>query len=770
MIAAPRRARLSFGLFEVDLDTGEIRRAGLRVKLAGQPFRVLATLIARHGEVVSHEELQQEIWGSNTNVDFERGIAGAINKVREALGDSADNPRFIETLAKRGYRFIAPVTVEPAPGTTEAEIVQRPPGETGQPVLSAHEAAVVPIPMPVTPPQVTSLPVTSLPDTSLDTRPTDLPGNMERAFLPQRRLRGAIRLATLIGMALGLMALASWATYALVHRTAPNRPPRVEQLTASSVIYAGPPNPENLLTVVSDGPRLYTSVLAEGRSQIASITVGGAQVQPVSLPDELNSVTIADISPDGSRLLVRSRLSRDSEQPLWIVPTVGSSGLRVGEVLAHDATWMPKANSILYAANNELGVAQLDTGAMSPYASLPGRAFWLRWSPDGTTLRFTLQDPTTHRSALWELDARTRKAHALGYPELGDLAACCGSWTADGKNYVFQASNAQESNIWLEKTGEHAPLTELTNGPLQYMSPLPARSGGGQKMYVVGLEKPAGTRLFDAKLHQFVPAPPFLAQATRVSYSRDGRWVAWTDNDTRLWRAHSSDGTSRLQLTPDDLEVFLAQWSPDGQQLVLMARKPGETWQIETVSAAGGAPRTVLADARNLADPDWSLDGREIVFGRQADLMGKESGPHTLQVLNLETHQLRTLPGSEDLFSPRWSPDGRWILALSLDQTRLLLYDVAHGSWRTIFTGSAADPVWSADSRAVYFHAFAEASSAILRLPLDGTAEPVADLSQLGLPSVDNYVFSGVTPGGAPIIKPRIGTGNLYSVSLPEPH
>lgn len=763
MIAAPRRARLSFGLFEVDLDTGEIRRAGLRVKLAAQPFRVLAALLARPGEVVSHEELQQEIWGGNTNIDFERGIAGAINKVREALGDSADNPRFIETLAKRGYRFIAPVTVEPAhppaetpivappavPALTKTEIPRRGPAETEPPAVTVLEAAVSPVSV------AAPLPAGRL------------PGDAAPAVLLRRRLHGGVLLALLAGIALGLMALASWATYGAVHRTAPNRPPRVEQLTAASMIYAGPPNPENLLTVVSDGPRLYTSVLADGRSQIASITVSGAQVQTVSLPDELHSVTIADISPDGSRLLVRSRLSRDSEQPLWIVPTVGSSGLRVGEVLAHDATWMPKANSILYAANNELGVVQLDTGAVSPYAALPGRAFWLRWSPDGETLRFTLQNPVTHRSALWELDARTRKAHALQYPEVGDLAACCGSWTADGKNYVFQASNAQESNIWVAKTGEHAAPTELTNGPLQYMSPLPARSG--EKLYVVGLEQPAGTRLFDAKLHQFVPAPSFLAQATRISYSRDGRWVAWTDNEARLWRARSSDGTGRLQLTPDDLEVFLAQWSPDGQQLVLMARKPGETWQIETVSAAGGAPRTALADSRNLADPDWSQDGREIVFGRQADLMGKESGPHTLQILNLETHQLRTLPGSEDLFSPRWSPDGRWILALSLDQTRLLLYDVQHGVWRTLFTGGAADPVWSADSRAVYFHAFAEASSAILRLPLDGTAQPVADLSQLGLPSVDNYVFSGVTPGGAPIIKPRVGTGNLYSVSLPEP-
>ena len=113
--AAYPRALVTFGTFEVDLDAGEIRKAGLRVRLQGQPFRVLVTLISRPGEVVTREQLQHEIWGDNTTIDFERGIASAINKIRDALGDSAENPVFIETLAKRGYRFIAPVVFETAP-------------------------------------------------------------------------------------------------------------------------------------------------------------------------------------------------------------------------------------------------------------------------------------------------------------------------------------------------------------------------------------------------------------------------------------------------------------------------------------------------------------------------------------------------------------------------------------------------------------------------------------------------------------------------------
>ena len=126
------------------------------------------------------------------------------------------------------------------------------------------------------------------------------------------------------------------------------------------------------------------------------------------------------------------------------------------------------------------------------------------------------------------------------------------------------------------------------------------------------------------------------------------------------------------------------------------------------------------------------------------------------------------MPGSTDLFSPRWSPDGQWIAALSRDQARLLVYNLEAGTWKTLFTGGAADPVWSADSRSVFFHAFAQPGSAILRAGVSGTLDNVADLSKLDLASVDNFFFSGVTPDGRPLIEPRIGTGDLYSVELPQ--
>src|SRR5262245_36653986 len=113
---APTSAEIiRFGIFQLDLKARELHKAGVKVKLQDQPFRVLALLVERAGQVVTREELQQRIWPTDVYVTFDQGLNNAIKKVRDALGDSADNPRFVATVAKRGYRFIAPVGAESEP-------------------------------------------------------------------------------------------------------------------------------------------------------------------------------------------------------------------------------------------------------------------------------------------------------------------------------------------------------------------------------------------------------------------------------------------------------------------------------------------------------------------------------------------------------------------------------------------------------------------------------------------------------------------------------
>lgn len=101
--------RYRFGVFEADASTGELRRQGIRIKLNGQSFQVLLMLLERPGELLTREQISRELWPGGTFVDYEHGVNSAVNRIREALGDSASNPRFVETLARRGYRFVAPV-------------------------------------------------------------------------------------------------------------------------------------------------------------------------------------------------------------------------------------------------------------------------------------------------------------------------------------------------------------------------------------------------------------------------------------------------------------------------------------------------------------------------------------------------------------------------------------------------------------------------------------------------------------------------------------
>lgn len=725
--------RLAFGMFEVDLQAGELWKGGHRIRLAGQPFKVLSVLLARPGEVVSRDELQSKVWGVNTNVDFERAVAGAINKIREALGDSADNPRFIQTLPKRGYRFIAPVsslqTAVPAPSSSSA-------------VTEPVQEHVAEIPVAVTHPATQSALIS-------DANAQDDMPYTRQAMMVSLQVAVAVLLVSLF------IIIFLWKTQGEVG------PLRVDQLTHSGTISTGPPNLENLLTLATDGNRVLTSVMEGGRAHLSAISIGTGEVQPLSLPGELGSSLLADISKDGTRLLLKSHLSSASEQPLWIVPSSGGSGLRVGNVLAHDAAWVPNGTSILYASGNDLAIVQLDNGISTSFARLRGRAFWMRWSPDGKLLRFTLQDPVTHSSGIWEMPSGGGTPHPVRTPDAASASSCCGSWTSDGSAYVF----VSKDDLWsLSGTYRPSSLSKLTNGPLRFLSPVTAREGS--RVFFLGLDQPAGMQVFNDK-DGFHRVPGFLANATRVDFSRNGVWVAWTDHDDRLWRAKAADGSDKLQLAPDYMDVFMAHWSPDSSRLAVMAREPGKVWRLYLIDADGGTPESVLNETRNAADPGWSADGQDLVFGREPDPMGKEGGSHTIEIVHLATRTTESVPSSEGMFSPRWSPDGKWIAALSLNQKSVWIYDVAKQRWKELAQTSAADPIWTSDSKALYVHAFLAEKQPLLRIGVpNGDLHTVTDLSGFNDRATINYFFGGLTPVNEPMVQPHVGTGDLYTLDL----
>lgn len=727
-------ARYRFGLFEADSGSGELRKSGVRMRLQAQPFRVLLCLLERPGELVTREEIQQRLWGSDTIVDFDHSLGTAINKLRDTLGDSAENPRFIETLARRGYRFIAPVT-----------IIGPPEGEP------QHSGAAAADPQP------------AAGDSGVAHGDTGAATEAHPGFRGRTIFWAAIAATAAVGgFVLGL-----W------QHPAYTAPPRITQITFSGRISPGDPLFESFPGTATDGSRIYFQEIENGRAVLAQALIADGETSTLSLPDELPSPSLGDISPDGSRLLLRNHLATAPEQALWVVSTIGGTAQKIPGILAHDAAWMPDGKHILYASGNSLFIAGDDGSDIHRFATLPGRAFWLRWSPDGTRLRLTLLNSETHTSALWELNRDGSAAHILLADwTSGPPAECCGSWTPDGRFYVFQSARGGDSNIWA--IPEHGGLLggaekpiPITNGPLEYEAPITGREG--DRTFFIGLSSQSELLRYDPNARLFVPYGAPLSNARRVEFSRDGQWVAWIrQDDGSLWRSRS-DGSSRMQLTSRPMEVFMMHWSPDARRLVLMARQPGMPWKIYTMDSDGGHLQEVLHEVRSEADPDWSPDGKTLVFGRLPDLMAEADQPKAIYLVNVATGKMSKLPGSDGLFSPRWSANGKYIAALSIDQKKLMLYDVATNAWHVLAEQNIADPVWSHDDSAIYFHDFAQADQPIYRAVVaTGQIQRAADLHDLRSASVLDYRFAGLAPGDVPLVSARTSTANLYAAELPR--
>ena len=717
------RGKLRFGLFEADLDSGELRKLGIRIMLQNQPFRLLAILLQNAGEVVAREDLQRLIWGAETVVDFNHSLGTAVNKVREALNDSAESPRYIETLARRGYRFIAPVQ--------PVEAMNRP-TSTGSPA----------------PPETATVARAVL----------EIPGFVRRRKPAAWRIAAAALLVVI-----GLVFLFWWAP-----RGARLQVMRFTQVTSSDAIFPGDTSIERFPVLLTDGARLYFSTISSGRVVLGHSSTSGSEAHPLTTPSEIAQPVLADISSDGSKLLVIDQLFSQMERPLWIVPSAGGAARKVLGGLGHDATWMPDGQTILYAAGHSLLVTRNDGQEPRKLATLPGRAFWLRCAPDGSRVRFTVVDSITRATSLWELAFDANRLRQLLPGWNNPTSECCGNWTPDGKQYVFQSIRTGTSNIWVlpERTTFSSSSPEpiqITAGPLNYVGAVPARRGN--QIFLIGEHRRSQLYAYDTASQQFVPYLRGISTAGRPEFSKGGNHLAWvSSSDGSLWQS-KLDGSERLQLTSPPMQVFLMRWSPDARRIAFMGKEPGKTWKIYTLSPEGGNPQMVLDEARSQADPDWSPDGSAIVFGRSSEYMAEDSTPKAIQILDLRTRTLSMLPRSEGLFSPRWSPDGRYIAAMPLNQRRLMVFDRTAEKWTELAAASGRfnNPVWSKDGKYIYFQSISEDGWPICRTAvLNGHIEKVASFRDLRPGTTVS--FWGIAPDSAPIASFNFLTADIYTV------
>jgi len=641
--------KLRFGPFELDAQCGQLRKDGVGLKLQGQPVQILEILMEKPGQLVTRDELRQRLWASDTFVDFDHSLNTAIKKLRHALGDEADTPHFIETLPKRGYRFIAEVADE----DSEAK-AQEP-----------SASAVLPI------------------------EPLE-----QRSANGMRRWKRVI-----VGLVAGLLVVAS--CVGLYLRLKPEPRPRI--VGARVLTKTGIPKGNHIGRPLIIRDTVYFSEeRPSGWIDLGVSADGGA----LSASPAVNGY-LQDVSPDGSHLLSLTYDPKRNNCDIWAQPLpTGLPYLIIQNTC--DAIWSEDGGSVFFRRGDgqELYRVNSDGMGLKRLATLPEATGNLHISPDGSRIRFT---GPLRKLALWEVGT---DGHNLRELFGGRRDVFGGSWTPDGNYYFFRSWDGERWSLWAVSEARHwwkrsgaARPYPLTFGPMSFG--VPAISNDGKQLFAVGKESRGELSAYDPKTQKFVP---YLGGGSicYVDFSRDGHWMTYVSYpEGTLWRSRI-DGTERRQLTMPPLAVSTPRWSPDGKLIVFTDLSNGDRSQmneeslrrIYAISADGGAPELLLAG--RFEDSTWSPDGSSIAYAYRTTsptLAGSE-----VRILDLKTQRSATVPGSKDMWSPRWSPDGKHLVALiGWPVTKQMLYSFASNSWEVLATGDGLGwESWSRDSRFVY--------------------------------------------------------------------
>ena len=715
---------IRFSTFELNLQTGELRQQGQKLKLQEQSFLVLAALLERPGEVVTREELRSKLWPVDTFVDFDHSLNAAIKRLRDALGESADTPIFIETLARRGYRFIAPVVQDGAP----------------QVEAPSPEAAVRPSPE----------------DTVQVAKP--------RAADGKKLWKITVSAALLV---IALVGILTWLARPL---------PPARVLNTTQITHDGVPKQEVILT---DGSRLYFIETNGARAFLAQASVIGGDTSVIATP--FPNIGLMDISPDHSQLLARNLMGTDLEAQFWTLPLAGGSARPLPDLMGHSGVWSRDGRQFAFAKGPDIYLANADGTSSRKLITVSDSAYWIRFSPDGSRLRFTLANQGDSPS-IWEVRVDGTDLHPALKGLNGPASECCGVWSADGRYYLFVRSvsgrrfirnvSGHRDDVWAQRESRDFPHRfssapfQLTTGPMSFGPPVLALDG--TRLFAEGVLRRGELVRYDRRSQRFTP---FLAgiSAGELDFSRDGRWVAYVKYPERtLWRSRI-DGTERQQLTDAPVAAFLPRWSPDGIQIAYVDLQSGQPWKMFLISAQDGTAQELVGGKDAVADPNWSPDGKRICFGRSPY---SAASTKKIDVIDLSSKQISTIPGSDDLYSPRWSPDGQYLAALSADSKKLMLYDFKTQKWTEWIDepGAIGFPTWSHDGRYLYYDNTSTENSAFLRAKVGQTRpELLIDLRDMHRYGKYGWAWSGLAPDDSALLVRDVSTDEIYSLEVELP-
>jgi Tol biopolymer transport system component/DNA-binding winged helix-turn-helix (wHTH) protein len=543
-----------FGTFEVNLGSGELRKRGQRIKLQEQPFQVLAALLEKPGEVVTREELRSKLWPSDTFVDFDHSLNAAIKRLRDALGESAERPVFIETLARRGYRFISNI---------------------------------------------------EMPAASVSARPRPW------QWLSTRR-NAVLGGLTACAVALSLL----YYGHSLKSKAGqPNVTPVVTNVGEKHTPSLSPDG-QHLAFAWNGGAGPYFSIYVKlvGTEEALRLTnQESVDFNPVWSPDG-RYIAFSRILKDETGIYIIPALGGSERRvhTLWHKQDFDEAWFRGrlswspdGKLLAFsDRAPRDEAPSIFLLPLDSLEVRRLT----SP---LHSRGDWCpEFSPDGQTLTFTRV--WQGGDSTYTVPVTGGEEHRLS----SDAKYQWGlAWTPDGRDIVFSNGGWPVNEGWLWKISLRGGEPERLQFGQDGIEPM---IRGNRLVYVRQTANLNIWRKRLDSLHSGSPPDKFISSTRMESgaqFSPDGSKIAFESTRSgayEVWMSRS-DGSGLIQLTHFNSVTGTPRWSPDGQQIAFDSASAGNI-DIFVIDSQGGAPRNLTSAPSNENVPSWSRDGRWIYF------------------------------------------------------------------------------------------------------------------------------------------------------------
>jgi Tol biopolymer transport system component/DNA-binding winged helix-turn-helix (wHTH) protein len=672
---------IEFDTFSVDLAAGDLKKRGRRVQVQELPFRLLATLLERPGQTVSREDLRARLWG-DTVVDFDDGLHTAVRKLRNVLGDSTTHPRYIQTVPRRGYCFIAPISrrapepdaptlpnsAEPAPRTSQA----------GDTVISLDAE----------PPSYTAV-------ATAEEKPSET-GRQEFATIaaPQMPPAAAINHVRIWTVAIAaLLVISTVAAFEAVRRS-------TNSLALSQVMPLATDRGVLRSPSLSPDGRSVAFTWASENSDTSSIYV---QAVDGSNRKRLTNDPASDFepkwSPDGQSIA----FIRNNE--LRLVAARGGPDRKLTPAVAYGLSWSPDSKMIAFcdrpptAELNAVFVISVDSGVrreLTEHSSARFEDVSPAFSPDGKSVAFIRK--LTTAMAIYVVSLAGGTPRLIAKPGLGISRVV---WSPDGDHLVFSTGKSGVFSVPAGKGDSSKALRLDIAGPDVSQLSIVRRPDNGETELAFGHESSNWDIVASTIGEQTMPAKP-LAASTRADYSPsfspDSKRLVFTSARSgfdEIWTA-ASDGSHPVQLTHFNVgSAGCPSWSPDGQWIVFDATIDNNR-DIYVISPDGGSVRRLTVESSAEAEPSWSHDGRWIYF--MSDRLGTRQiwkmpsgGGTAVQVTRGGGYEALESPDGKTLFyAKQQTGEGVWSVPVN-------------GGPEVLVSASAQHRLWSVADNGLYF-------------------------------------------------------------------